>query len=627
MPVEELGKDPRRRVKQRVVDLPRFDPATLVWPSRRFETTAAERQERRSEDLAQEQKNRLLAEFLKDPENQKLAGRMALEIGLGVGASYLTGGAAAPLAAGRIAALGTRMLATGAGEATGSLLSETFDPSEKPIQRAGVAFGTGVAGEGFGSTAARLWRGGTALEAGGREAIEQIERQGGSLAPGLVSTSRAVDIPQNIAESSLFGGGILQRMKERGVDLATEAVDEFVKKFRSLSRKEEMEDLVRETLIERSDAFRATGKALYRDLDKAIAETSKPVHVDLSKFVSDLEQQAQEFGNQGARRVLTEWRRFAKANGIEDPSTVSFADAQDIRSALLGIGRQGQDLIASGAQITGKRLSPVVDRAMARAAEAAGPEILPLFRRANAFWKQGAKRYNSRLMKSLTKEDPRAVFSAVGKNPKAIRELRNTINDPDTWREVQGQFLVDLADRSSNEAGVLSGKRLLANLKRFGEEGTREMFPQSEIDRLRGLSRTLQLAEGETGRRLPGGIFIQLQQAGAVTALGGFLIGAPSAVVGPAAAIVIAPAVMAKILSSPAVSHYLTVGLRSKPGSQQAIRAFGQIVAWMSREGIKAATAPPKSRKGSESSASALRFSAALQSPGDKSLAFTRRAP
>ena len=94
-------------------------------------------------------------DFLSGP---KMA-RLVLEVGLGIGATFLSGGAALPLLAttraGMLARpflmqLGKSSLASGGGSGTGALISQTFDPTDDAVKDVVRAATTGALAEGVG---------------------------------------------------------------------------------------------------------------------------------------------------------------------------------------------------------------------------------------------------------------------------------------------------------------------------------------------------------------------------------------------------------------------------------------------------------------------------------------------
>ncbi|KKK74056.1 hypothetical protein LCGC14_2887630, partial [marine sediment metagenome] len=103
------------------------------------------------------------------------------------------------------------------------------------------------------------------------------------------------------------------------------------------------------------------------------------------------------------------------------------------------------------------------------------------------------------------------------------------------------------------------------------------------IKGLKLVARTLKVVEDKASASKTGGIFIQLSQAGAaftVFSLSDSRTGTASAV-----AILVGPALLSKALTTPAVARWLSIGMRSKLGSEASIKNTALFSAWLLKEG------------------------------------------
>jgi hypothetical protein len=379
-------------------------------------------------------------------------------------------------------------------------------------------------------------------------------------------------------------------------DFQRAVINRFAREYAGKSSREGVEDLVGETLAGRGDAFREVGRRIYAGVDLLRSD----VTVDLAPLLKEAQKLAKRgLGDPQMNRIVKAIEAKIKAAG----GAVSFAEAAAIRSDLLGIGRGGQELIAGKAVGAGKRLSKLLDSEMENAAKGLSGEALETWRAANKFWKDGIEVFNSRLVRNLTKTDPQSVYSAAIKNksPREIRRVRELIlnpskfglkdtqGDPQLWKEVQGQWLLDAIDRASpaKEGAEVAGKKLGGVIKQFGDDSLRELFPDPKARAtLKRAARSLEIYEGGIGEGIPGRIFIQLQQAAKFTELGGAALGFGN-IVSPTESVIImlAPAHIAWLFTTERFVRWATIGRTVKPGTAQAARVMSQMTAMAIAEG------------------------------------------
>ncbi len=494
--------------------------------------------------------------------------RLALELGGGLAA---TGGVGGALSLGRMGFLALR---AGAGEAAGAFAAESFDPSESPIARMGQAFRTGSLGEFAGGT---LFRGGsklfggTVLEEGAETAIREITNRGGIVTPGLVSKNWAVDLLENVTEASITGGGRIRRVREKAIRLAQESVEEFSEGFIRNASKEDIGALASSTLKGNEDAFLAGAKDMFSAVDNILG--GAPVsYQDVQGALRVLKKEAAAEVDIAATTSLID-------DVLRKKTFVTFGEAQRLRSSLLRITRNTRDEATIN---TANKIAGLVDDAMdnaARSLQGGGP--LEAWRTANAFWKTGKERFNDLLIKSLMKKEPEVVFQTAirGQRPGSIRKVRAAVDDEVVWKDMQGQLLRDLMSKATDvQTGEMSGRKLLAGLKTFGDDTFDATFSKPQRETFRELVQSMALVQGKAAKGAPGGMLIQLTQGGAII---GLATGVGTA---QSAAILGLPWAASHLLTRPKIAKALTLGLRAPPGSQEATRAFGQLSAIISRE-------------------------------------------
>lgn len=509
--------------------------------------------------------------------------RLAAELGGGITATIGTGGAAAPLTIGR---LGLLSLQAGAGEAAGSILAETFDPSESLIARAFQAFKTGAIGEAIGGTIFRIGGkifGGTKLVEGAETAIRQIMAKGGVITPGLASKSWAVDLLETVTSGAFLGGSRIRATRETAEEIATRALDDFADTFAEGATREDVGALINTFIEGGDDAFRAAGKDLADGLTKLVSGAT----VDgrgLHKLATTIKKEAATGVRTGAIVDLAD-------DVLSKKEFMSFSDAQQLRSSLLAIGRK--PLADPGATAAAKRMSGTIDEAMETSAKQLTGKAFDAWRGFNTFWKNGNETFSNGVIQRLSKLLPEAVFQTAvrAKRPGTIRLVRKAVGNEQAWQNVQGQLVRELLTHPTK--GTASG--VSGRLARFGDEALDAALSPEQRKTFKELARTLDITEGKAAigeAGTGGGMLIQLTQGGAIAALLSSGAGAPKA-----AAVVAIPWGLSHLITRKSVAKLLTIGLKAPVGSQEATRAFGQLSAIMSREMLKLGEQERQSRQ------------------------------
>lgn len=369
-----------------------------------------------------------------------------------------------------------RMGLSGAGAAVGSGISETFDPSEDPWARAKEAALFGAAGEGVGSV---LFNGaqfvmrplGKKVSRYAKYAQAKMQEVGGSLTPSqMAPESWNLRVLESIADSAIMSGGRITAARKATGEKVQEIADAFVAKYTSGRSREDIGALVQDAILGAVDTFRVTAGSKYGALDEAIRtgmEASGIQGVPTStlkvlalKLESEMGLKA---GSPGTAAIIKD----VMAQG----DIITFKKAQQIRSDLLMVSRQSDELVAGKAQASAKRLANSLDKVMRHTAEALPPGTAKnLWRDANAFWKDGMEKYQSSMMKALIKAEPEEVFrrGVLNSSPRTVKRIRDIVGaGSDEWKSIQGQFLEEAVFRSANAEGAVIGARLMNYVRRF----------------------------------------------------------------------------------------------------------------------------------------------------------------
>ena len=538
--------------------------------------------------------------------------RLATEVGFAVGGA-MTGGT---LAAARLVlrpALQTlyRSLGAGFGQATGAgIASTTFDPKDELSKDVLRAFAQGATFEAVGAAVPALiskvkLRGiKTTKEADEAEQIikSQKEELGkvsklddelatalkeGQLTPGLQTENRFIDIAENVTEKSLFGGGKLIKARKGAETLTNKFLDDYIANYGDITRSD-YGDLLQRAITGNVDEWKIAAKGAYQALDDKLRVVSGGARVD----ITDIKKSAQ--------KLLDEAKPTAKLqpDALKIPRTildqddfVPFSTANAIRSQFLGVTRSTNELISGQSQRYAATLAKEITETLDDVGKSnLSPSVREAYTKAQKIWRDGSEVFNTKLINKLIRDDPEQVFktlikperpSTVQKVFKAINKTKDEAVKKDLKDSLKGAFLFDLKSESIKRYDTLKGDYLLKNLNKYGDSVLNELFTPAELANVRGLLKSLKVAQQKTvGEGVPGGVFIQLTQAGALLGLGTGMFTLPSA------AILLTPKIISSLFTNPKFVNLLKQGFALKPGDPKYYRWSTRFINAMVTEGL-----------------------------------------
>jgi len=560
-------------------------------------------------DIAEgNERTEAIESYLKSPEFK----RLGAEVGFAIGGA-MTGGT---LAAARLVlrpALQTlyRSLGSGIGQATGAgIASTTFDPKEELAKDVFRAFAQGATFEAVGAAVPALikkirFKGiKTTKEADEAEQIIKSQKEKysdvsklddelanalkeGQLTPGLQTENRFIDIAENVTEKSLFGGGKLIRARKGAETLTNKFLDDYISNYGDITRKD-YGSLLQRTVTGNVDEWKIASQGAYKALDDKLSVVSGGAKVN----ITDIRKTAQ--------KLLDEAKPTAKLQSdalkiprtiLEQDDFIPFSVANSIRSQFLGVSRSSNELISGQSQ----RYAAILAKQITDTIDDVGKTNLSINARqsyslAQKTYKDGSEIFNTKLINKLVKEDPEQVFktlikperpSTVEKVFKAINKTKDPIVKKDLKDSLKGAFLFDLKSESIKRYDTLKGDYLLKNLNKYGDSVLKELFSSSELTQVRGLLKALKVAQQKTaGEGVPGGVFIQLTQAGALLGLGTGIFTVPSV------AILMTPKIISTLFTSPKLVNLLKTGFSLKSGDPRYYSWSTRFINAMLTEGL-----------------------------------------
>ena len=567
-----------------------------------------------------------IEEYLTSPEFQ----RLALEITGGVAGAAIAPHIAGPVYLARaitiarpaLQQLVTRMIGAASGEGGAAAISQFFDPKESVVREVLRAAAQGIGGEGLSAVVnkaiAKALSKNKKLIDGAEEAVETITKQKekilkdpdsyskrvqeaartGNLTPALIQEGQTIDLLENVAELSLIGSGAVRYTREGAETVATSTIDDFVKKFKVSADNVEMGNLFQKLLKEDLDVFQAVAKGNYKAVDNALQSNkfANNFQVDLTNIKKWARTEIQ---NLGGKRQSSKLKGFLQ-DIIDENNYINFKRANTLRGDFLEISRE---FTTEGLGKKKGRLAAIASKEITGAMDnAAVPnKVKVLLNKANKHYREGAEVFNDKLFTKIVDSNPEKVYQAIvaaGDQPtlmkKTLEIINKRIKDPakkaNLITSIRGQFLSDALSKSGKEMSQYGRQIDATKLRNFLEKKemfVKELFTPNQLKNLKEFENALSFSQGILKKKggLPGAIFIQMKQSGAIMGLigGGYATAGAGGAIG---AFLLGPAALAQAFTSPKIIKALTLGIKHNQDPSLAGRYFYQAVTQMATEGI-----------------------------------------
>ncbi len=437
------------------------------------------------------------------------------------------------------------------------------------------------------------------------------------LTPGVKSSNRTLEIIENISQKSLIGGGAITTRYEAAKQVGDLIAKDMLNQYKVVADSSDVGKLFLESLGGARGAFEVTKNKLYKNVDD-ILKAKGVIDAEIIP-VNTLRESID---------ALTKFYDGTLPKGLSDviPSTAkkiddrlgkySFAQLDSLRKRLV-------DLQFGAAKTEKAQIGKLIKTIDSSLDDAALNKIIPkeavdAKNLANDFFREGNEVFSRGIVAQLLKNAGEDGL-VLGKDAKAIQNVFKTITGNDNLMNTKAVFReIDSLTGKNVKAGdgfdalkrminpetgkpmlsVAQGQKLkdsirghyLANAMREAEKGSKQfgkyidsdafgksidkgegklrkfLFQGDDAKKLEELQNTLAFAQGDLSRLpgIPGGIFIQLKQAGAagqilsLGSVGGAAVGA--GLVGglvPAAGILLAPAIASRIMLNPKFSNLI----------------------------------------------------------------------
>jgi hypothetical protein len=231
-----------------------------------------------------------------------------------------------------------------------------------------------------------------------------------------------------------------------------------------------------------------------------------------------------------------------------------------------------------------KKAAGLVDNAMQKSANELNPQALQLYRKASAFYRQGAEVFNDKLIRKLVEKDPEYIATSFIK-PGAVTAPRvvKKAMPKSEWKEVQRAFTQELLEQSykNTPAGerYFDGKRFIDLMDKYGDETLKAVFDDPGlVDSWRKFGRIAAVAQEKfapplyTMTRNVG----EIAMAAGGSALGGSLLGPAVGIPAGFLAGMMSLGAVARVLTNKTATQWFARGLaRNSP--KMILRALTMV--------------------------------------------------
>lgn len=426
-----------------------------------------------------------------------------------------------------------------------------------------------------------------------KAAGEWFAKYGGKLTPGQMTETRILDFLENIAGSSILGGGRVTTFKASQSKIAGNIAKDMIERFGNGATPEQAGILVQKLIKDKSIAFKKAGGALFKNVDIAtqgqrinVIPLKKEAVKQFKKLVTMMKVKGKKvelmpsMKNPSTIRILRDI--------INLPDEVPFGPLNRWRGNLMEIGFAPNDLIPGQAAGLAKHLSGTIDGLFKQAEKGLSGEGQAALKLANTFWKQGKTKFNSKLIKALANKDPGHITTTIFK-PRADAAIRKVkgIVDPATWKKLRGTYTSKLLLEDSIKPGtdIISGTKLGNALRKLTKPTLNTIYTKAEQQELRHLATVLKSIQNKPPD-VGGGMLVQLSQAGAIVeAFGAAGLGG-TPFTKASAAILAGPATLSQIFTRDGGIKWLTKGLVTRKGTKEAIKLASRLTALVGEENL-----------------------------------------
>ena len=235
-----------------------------------------------------------------------------------------------------------------------------------------------------------------------------------------------------------------------------------------------------------------------------------------------------------------------------------------------------------------KDISKNIDETIDLVNRTESPGLRAAYDSAQRFYRLGVTKYNDKILRDLADKKPEVIYTTLikPKRPSTINALMKSLKGTkdvkkkeELLNSIKGTMIGDIVGESVRlKRGKVDANYILKEFQKYGDEVLIKsgLFSNREVRQFENLLEALSIAQKKSvGEGIPGSVFIQLGQAGALMGLMSGIFTVPSAT------FVFGPSIVGRLFTDPKFIKFIKKGFTLKPGSEAAYRNASQLIGAM----------------------------------------------
>lgn len=454
------------------------------------------------------------------------------------------------------------------------------------------------------------------------------------ITPSLVNKNFLLNVLENVTEGSFTGGGKIIATREATRGTIRSGLDDLIERatiangqaIQGQAGEDLMGTLLKKAITDQEDVFQVAARSAYKGIDETLKKTfGNAAVVDTRPLKQLAKARIDALGKTGMQAGDEAIQTYGRAFNL--PNKVSYENINEFRKTINALARGIDDKVPFRTREAKTLMKDAVDemtlgRTMGNKSafknvlgenyelpkiKGLTSELQDQIVNANQFYKKGMANFNDELLVKMMQKNPEDVYKFIvagGKGRTTTAAIFDRVDKifgkgtkqydavaaEKTKDVVRAQYYNDMlgkakgGDYSTGSADASKMQKFLRNT-----EETRKILFGKEAgkigNRLEAYKDALAVAQGkfEAGG-LPGKMFVQLKQAAAIGQLPAAITTGYFGDPGSAMTILLAPALLSRVFTNPALANLLIKGAKGQ-SFEQTGRVFGQILSRLRADG------------------------------------------
>jgi|CXWL01.1.fsa_nt_gi hypothetical protein len=328
------------------------------------------------------------------------------------------------------------------------------------------------------------------------DVAETFKKYGIEAPVSAVTTNRAVQGAEAIAQSSWFGGAAVTKIVEEaqaGMSKVAESLRKYADPQTLIKPGVTLENVGTElkgALTTATKTFNETKAKLYDEASSRIG-TQQAILDETKKALDEIIAQKMASSDPTARNTARYYQSLR--NNLSTADKRTFANVKQTRSDIGSKLGNRTDPIATGDTASLKRIYAALSKDLDTTVSASGVEASNALKAANEFYKAGINKINSIMGRTIKNaRSPERIFGSLIKagDATAIRELKELVG-AEAFQSVGDAFMNTVIQSAIVPlTGKMNPGKLAAMLTKYGDDTIRELVGERGLQQLKDLLRS-----------------------------------------------------------------------------------------------------------------------------------------